>query len=186
MSYEFEDLDDFVTDDGAFEKKKKKINGKKKGNRIELELSKILNKRFGTGFSRSVGSGNRWSQVNNLPQHAKEVFSGDLVVPQGFKFVLESKGGYEGIDLNSIFTKGSTELDGFLSQVSKDAKRCGRKPILCWKKKRRPWFCVVLTEDLPQKFKYQLNYGNWSIIALEELLKLEDSFFVETTPSPSL
>jgi hypothetical protein len=178
MSYEFEDLEDFVTDEGIFNKKNKKINGKKKGNRIELELSKILNKRFGTGFSRSVGSGNRWSQVNNLPKHAQEVFSGDLVVPENFKFVLESKGGYEGIDLNSIFVKGSNELNGFLNQVLKDAKRCGRKPMLCWKKSRRPWFCVVLTSDLPQEFKYRMIYGKWSIVALEELLKLEDGFFM--------
>lgn len=181
MSYEFENLEDFVTDESLFNKSKKRINGKRKGNRIELELSKILNKRFGTGFSRSVGSGNRWSQVNNLPKHAKEVFSGDLVVPNGFKFVLESKGGYEGIDLNSVLTKGSSELDGFLTQVSKDAKRCGRKPMLCWKKKRKPWFCVVLTKDLPQEFKYRLIYGKWSIVALEEMLKLEDSFFIESS-----
>jgi Holliday junction resolvase len=178
MSYEFEDLEDFVTDDKIFNKKNKRVNGKKKGNRVELELSKILNRRFGTGFSRSVGSGNRWSQVNNLPQHAKDVFSGDLVVPENFKFVLESKGGYEGIDLNSAFVKGCTELDKFLNQVSKDAKRCGRKPMLCWKKNRKPWFCVVLTTDLPYEFRYKMIYGKWSIVALEEILKLEDGFFM--------
>jgi len=179
MSYEFEETEDFLTDEDILEKRPKKVNGKKKGNRVELELTKILNKRFGTGFSRSVGSGNRWSQVNNLPQHAKEVFSGDLVVPGGFKFVLESKGGYEGIDLNSMFVRGSSELDGFLSQVSKDARRCNRKPMLCWKKNRRPWFCVVLTEDLTHEFKYRLIYGKWSIVALEELLKLDDEFFLD-------
>lgn len=180
MDYEFEDMNDFVTDDEIFNKKNKKINGKKKGNRIELELAKILNKRFGTGFSRSVGSGNRWSQVNHLPKHARDVFSGDLVVPKDFKFVLESKGGYEGIDLNSIFIRGSAELDGFLDQASKDAKRCGRKPMLCWKKKRRPWLVVLLTDDLPRDFKYQLRYGKWSVLALEEVLKLEDEFFLSS------
>ena len=96
MSYNFEDFEDFVTDEDLLnKKKKKKVNGKKKGNRTELELTKILNKRFGTGFSRSVGSGNRWSQTNHMPKHAQEIFSGDLIAPLGFKFVLESKGGYE-------------------------------------------------------------------------------------------
>ena len=85
MSCEFEDADDFVLDD-LFKKKNKKVDGKKKGNRTELDLTKLLNNRFKTGFSRSVGSGNRWSQTNHLPKHAQDIFSGDLVVPSGFKF----------------------------------------------------------------------------------------------------
>lgn len=110
-----------------------------------LQLVKILNNRFGGGFSRSVGSGNRWSQVTHLPKHAQEVFSGDLIVPQGFKWALESKGGYQNIDLNSVFVGGSRELDGFLDQVTKDAERCGRKPMLCWKRDRKPWLAFVAT-----------------------------------------
>lgn len=178
MSFNFEDYEDFVIDDSLFNKKSKKINSKKKGNRTELELSKILNKRFGSGFSRSIGSGNRWSQAN-LPEHAKDVFSGDLVSPKEFKFVLESKGGYEDIDLNSIFIRGNKELDKFLSQATKDAKRCKKKPMLCWKKKRRPWLCAILSKDLGEnKMLYKLQYKNWTIISLEELLKLEDTFFL--------
>lgn len=178
MGYNFEEYEDFLIDENVFEKRNKKINSKKKGNRTELELTKMLNKRFGSGFSRSVGSGNRWSQVT-LPDHAKEIFSGDLVVPKDFKFVLESKGGYEDIDLNSVFIRGNKELDKFLSQVSKDAKRCKKKPMLCWKKKRRPWLCAILTKDLCENnLNYKLNYRNWTIAALEEILKFEDSFFL--------
>jgi Holliday junction resolvase len=179
MSYNFEDFEDFVTDEDFLnKKKKKKVNGKKKGNRTELELTKILNKRFGTGFSRSVGSGNRWSQTNHLPKHAQEIFSGDLIVPLGFKFVLESKGGYEDIDINGLFVRGNKELDGFLDQVSRDAKRCDKKPMLCWKKNRKPWLVAILTKDMTREFKYELRYGKWSILALEELLGLEDEFFI--------
>jgi len=177
MSHEFEDFDDFVNED-VLKPRKKKVNGKKKGNRTELELTKILNKRFGTGFSRSIGSGSRWSQTNHLPKHAQEIFSGDLVVPLGFKFVLESKGGYEDIDINSIFVKGSRELDKFLDQVSRDAQRCDKKPMLCWKKNRKPWLTAILTVDVPKKFKYELRYEKWSIVSLEELLTVDDSFFL--------
>lgn len=179
MTYEFEDFDDFVTDDDILSKKPKRINGKKKGNRTELELTKILNKRFNTqDFSRSLGSGNRWGQVDHLPKHARDVFSGDLIVPKNFKFALESKGGYDGIDINSVFLRGNTELDGFLDQALKDAKRCDRKPMLCWKRKRKPWLVGVLTQDLEGDFKYQLKYKKWSILALEEILKLSDEFFL--------
>lgn len=176
-----DDVAEFFTDD-LFEerkkRKKRKADGKKKGNRCELELVKVFNKRFGGGFSRSVGSGNRWGQVAFLPKHAQEVFSGDLIVPKGFKWALESKGGYQDIDLNSIFVDGSAELDGFLDQVMKDAERCGRRPMLCWKRDRRPWLAFVPTKELDgHSFKFCLLYQGWSAVALKELLKLTDDFF---------
>lgn len=183
MKNDFEDMDDFITDDIISKKKPKKVDGKKKGNRTELDLVKVLNARFGgEGFSRSVGSGNRWGQVNHLPQHAREVFSGDLIVPKGFKFVIESKGGYDSIDMSSVFVRGNSELDAFLDQVTSDSKRCGRKPLLCWKKTRKPWLSFVHTKDLVgHTFKYKLHYGKWSVVALEHLLKIEDDFFIELT-----
>ena len=179
----YEEDDDMLVDDilsNKVNKKKRKADGKKKGNRVELELAKLLNKRFACeDFSRAVGSGNRWGQVNHLPKHAREVFSGDLIVPKDFQFVLESKGGYDGIDLNSVFTRGNSELDNFLDQVSKDAKRCGRKPLLCWKRTRKPWLAFIHTKELTGKpFKYRLLYGKWSAIDLDKLLELEDSFFI--------
>lgn len=179
MSYEFEDYDDFNLEELS-RKRKSKINGKKKGNRVELDLSKILTKRFGQGFTRSVGSGNRWSQVKNLSEDATQVFSGDLVCPKKFKFVLESKGGYDNIDMTSIFVRGNSELDGFLEQAMKDSKRCGRKPMLCWKKTRKPWLAFLLTPELDgYEFKYKMQYGIWTCVALDHLLRLEDSFFMD-------
>ena len=49
-------------------KKSKKVNGKKKGNRTELELTKILSSRFNMPFTRSIGSGNRWGQVEKMTE----------------------------------------------------------------------------------------------------------------------
>jgi hypothetical protein len=183
MSYDFENLDDFVdVEEEIINKKgkKKKVDGKKKGNRTELDLTKVLNSRFGgSGFSRSIGSGNRWGQVNYLPKHAKDVFSGDLVVPENFKFVIESKGGYDGIDMSSIFVHGNSELDKFLDQVTKDSKRCNRKPMLCWKKTRKPWLVFIHSKELVGKsFKYKFIYGKWTGVSLELLLKLNDDFFL--------
>jgi hypothetical protein len=175
-------LDDFVMEEDFInlknKKTNKKINSKKKGNRVELELTKILNNRFESGFSRSVGSGNRWSQTQNLSENAKQIYSGDLVVPENFKFVIECKGGYDGIDLNSIFIHGNSEIDSFLDQVTLDSERCKRKPLLCWKQTRRPWLAFVLTKDLNHNFKYKLNYDKWSCIALEHLLALKNDFFL--------
>lgn len=175
----YEDSEDQFIDDILSNRRNKKINSKKKGNRNELELSKILTKRFNKGFSRSVGSGNRWSQTAYLPKHAQKVFSSDLVVPSEFKFALEVKGGYNGIDLNSIFLRGNSDLNQFLSQAYKDAKRAEKKPLLAWKKDRKPWLVFILTEDLSggEEFKYKFVYQKWTAVALDDFLKLSDDFF---------
>lgn len=180
MKHDFEEFDDFVQDDSLLaNKKKKKVNGKKKGSRTELDLTKILTKRFGQPFSRTVASGARWSQAV-LPDHAREVFSGDIVVMKGFKFVIESKGGYDSIDMSSVFTHGNSELDSFLNQATNDSKRCNRKPMMCWKKTRKPWLAFILTQELAGKeFEYSMKYREWTAVALDNLLKLEDSFFIE-------
>lgn len=176
MSNEFEE--DFIIDD-IFTKKTKKIDGKKKGNRTELQLTKVLSSRFGLAFSRTVSSGARWSQTN-LSEEAKNIFSGDLVVCKGFKYCIESKGGYDSIDINSAFLNGNKEIDLFLEQVTNDSNRCGRKPMLCWKKTRKPWLVFIHSKELSNfTFEYLLTYNKWSAIALDHLLKLEDKFFIE-------
>ena len=51
--------------------------------------------------------------------------------------------------------------------------------MLCWKKTRKPWLVFVHSEELDDKdFKYKLLYGKWACVSLEQLLKLEDNFFL--------
>jgi hypothetical protein len=176
----FDDLDNTYHIE-KFKNKKKKVDGGKKGKRVEREIVGILNERFShlenKTFSRSVGSGNRWGQVKNLPSHAKETLTGDLCCPEGFKFVIESKGGYNKIDLNSIFETGNTELDNFLQQVTDDSKRCGKIPLLVWKRDRRPWLAFMRTEDITGDYAYKITYREWTCVPIKELLKLADDFF---------
>jgi hypothetical protein len=78
------------------------------------------------------------------------------------------------------FVLGNSEIDGFLDQAMSDSKRCGRKPIMCWKKTRKPWLAFVLTNELSDhEFKYSMKYGKWTAVALEHLLKLGDDFFFD-------
>ena len=172
--------EDFFVDDvlSDMKNKKKKVDGKRKGNRTERNVVKVLNDRFGTGFSRSIGSGNRWSQTSHLPKHAQDVFSGDLVCPQNFSFCIESKGGYDDIDVHGFFNEGNSQIDEFIKQAELDSERCGRKPLLIWKKNRKPYLAFIKESDLPhKKFNYYMNYKNYIIVNLEELMKLEDGFF---------
>lgn len=172
--------DDYFIEDvlNQLNKKKKKIDGKRKGNRTERNVVKVLNERFGTGFSRSIGSGNRWSQTNHLPKHAQDVFSGDLVVPENFAFCIESKGGYDDIDVHGFFDDGNSQIDEFIKQAEQDALRCNRKPLLIWKKNRKPFLVFVRSCDLPSNnFKFFMNYKNYVILNLNDFLQLQDDFF---------
>jgi hypothetical protein len=165
----------------------KKIKSGKKGKRVELEVVKDLNDRFSRilsnnaswgRFSRSVGSGNRWGQNVHLSKTARNIYSGDIVCPDNFQFTLESKGGYNDIDLCSVFGGRQSELDSFLEQAEADAERCGRKPMLLWKKDRKPRVAFLKSPDMPSRqFACTMVYGKWTAVSFEELLKEEDGFF---------
>jgi Holliday junction resolvase len=182
-------MDDLEVEDlfNNDEPSKKKINGKKKGNRVELELCKMLTKRFGKEFSRSVGSGNRWSQVKNMPDHAKTALLGDLCPPTGFKWVIECKGGYDDdVDFSSILYEGSSRVNEFIKQSGKDAEQSGRKPLICWKRSRKPWAAILRKEDVDLSlFKYYIHYQEWTVVALEKLLLAysDDEYWFEANQS---
>lgn len=162
--------------------KNKKVDGKAKGNRTELQLCKLLSNHFGEEFSKAPGSGARWSQVAFLPEHAKKTLTGDVCVPENFKWVIESKGGYENdIDLNSVCDGGISRIDTFIEQSSRDAGYCGRKPMICWKRSRKPWLAMILLSDLSPYdesiFLYRIHYREWIMLPLEDLLKFTNKKF---------
>jgi hypothetical protein len=169
---------------------KKKINGCRKGKSVERHLCKLLNEFFGqdANFSRSVGSGNRWSQVN-LSKQAKQVYSGDICVPEDFKWVIESKGGYEDdMEIANAVDGSLPQLNKFIEQVSRDAEYTGRKPILCWKRNRKPWLACIRFEDFPStgiefpcRLHYNYNDDPWVMVSLDKLLKETDrAYWFET------
>lgn len=173
---------------------KKKKNSKAKGNRVELKLCKLLHTHFGQPFERSVGSGNRWAQVRVLTQAAKEVFIGDICAPEGFRWVIECKGGYEDkIDLNNL-GQPIAQLDTFIKQSMDDAVRAGRLPIIVWKRSRKPWVAMIKKTDLhdpevavryDEEFRYRTYYDGWVILPLEPLLLMTpDEFWFERKSNP--
>ena len=170
-------MDDFFVDD-ITEERPKRMNTGKKGKRVERELCKVFNTRFMKGFSRTVGSGNRWSQSAHLTKEAMQVYTGDLVCPAGFKFCIESKGGYDDVDLSLTFLSGHAQLDEFIKQSKHESQSCGRKPLICWKRSRRPWLAIIQTEDLPNlNWPYRFIYNDWSMVALDLLLDLPDDYW---------
>ena len=177
--FEFMEVDDLSK---KKEKPKKKVDGKSKGDRTELHLCKLLADHFGEVFSRALGSGSRDKQVN-LPDHAKKALSGDICVPEFFKWIIECKGGYEDdMDAWNIVDGQLTQLDKFIEQVSRDADYTKRKAILCWKRNRKPWVAGIksvdlLGVDLAKEFPCRIIYGEWVLISLEKLLSVTSRDF---------
>lgn len=178
-------MEDFFVDD-ILVVKKKKIKSGIKGKGQERQICKILNARFADllsknpkmgNFQRSVGSGNRYAQAN-LSQVATNLYSGDIIC-DGFNFVIESKSGYD-IDFITAFG-GNKKIDVFLDQVSGDSERCGRKPLLIYKKDRMQ--ALAFLKVLPvEKFEYKMFYRDWIVVLLEDLLKvMPDEFFFNIT-----
>lgn len=146
-----------------------RIDSRQKGNRVERDLCKILAERLGGSFSRTVGSGNRWSQAE-MNRSAAGVFSGDICVPDDFRWTIECKGGY--VDaLNPLPGGRSVTIDGFIAQATSDAERCGRLPMVAWKRDRRPWLVMVRVADLSDGgFDSVLTYRGWAILTLSDLI----------------
>lgn len=180
MDEEDLDIDNILND--KRKKRKKKIDGKAKGDRTELGLCKLLTDHFGEPFSKALGSGSRGKQVN-LPEYAKKSLSGDVCVPENFKWVIESKGGYEEeMDSWRIVDGKLPQLDEFIKQVSGDAKDCQRKPIICWKRNRKSWLACILLKDLgptlkEQDFPNRIHYGDWIVIPFDKLLEITEKSF---------
>jgi hypothetical protein len=175
------EIENVLANHEAEKKKKKKVNSGDKGDRTERALCKLLSERFGADFERSVGSGNRWKQVKSLSESSKNVLVGDIVCPDGFAWVLESKGGYEGkVDFHSLFLKGNATIDSFIEQVMADVERCKKQPMILYKRNLRQWIAFVPTALLPTgiEFDYSLNYRDWTAVALEKLLEAPDEYFL--------
>lgn len=155
---------------------KKKINSKKKGNRIELDLARILSERFNRKFKRAPMSG-AWGTFNrgqDIREDAMEILSGDLICPKDFKFAVESKSRSD-FNFWDMLNKETQhlEIDDWIWQVEEDARANSRIPLLYVKINNKKPF-VLFPKEL-----YETNfiYNGYSILRFDYFLKLEDKFF---------
>jgi len=164
------EVDDVLSNDGRRKRKKSKSKGK----RGELALVKLLNERFDTqAFSRVVGSGNRWSQVECVSKD----YIGDIICPANFRFAIECKCGYQEVDTYAAIQGPVAALDSFLTQAEEDAKRSNRQPLLCWKKDRQSWLGFTKSNLLEENIEYQIKYRDWTGTGLSRLFLLPNDFF---------
>ena len=156
-----------------------KINAKKKGNRGELELVKILCERFGEGkFKRTPSSGGFVGGANrafsgNLTEAQKQAFASDIIAPENFKFSIEHKFYKNPFTIFDLENK-SSDINNWFEQVSGDAAFAGKEPLLIVKyngKKR-----IVFSRELVD-VNYILETKGWYCYWLDDLIKIENSFW---------
>lgn len=178
------DEEDFDIDDilGNLNKKqsRKKNTSKKKGNRGENALCDVLEARFpGSNFARVLGSGNRGKQVT-LSEEIRGAFTGDIMCPSNFKWVVECKYGYQDHEFMGFFEGGHKLVDEWMVKAQREGDYIHKQPILCWRKPRQPWL-AFLPEKLIKglKFDYKMCYRDWSFVLLTKLLEQPDSYWFQ-------
>jgi len=161
---------------------KKRINSKKKGNRAELELTKIFNARFeGENFKRTPSSGaifgasNR-SRAKNVNEEIISTLAGDIMCPLNFKYSIEHKA-YESASFWDLFNESSNLVKWF-KQVETDSSFSNKLPMLIVKYNRKKRICFI-KEKLNKLDKYFFEKDGWYCYFLEDVLKEDDKFFFE-------
>jgi hypothetical protein len=172
------------------------MNSKKKGNRGELELVHILEKRFGEGkFKRTPSSGAYTGGKNrdgaqNLPWEAKITLVSDLITPANFRFVLEHKF-YGDVSFWDLFLDKS-KWNEWVEQVEGDAGFVNKEPLLVIKYNRHNRIALIRPKlilnnrSVREFFRWYPTPKNidqqsqWSVIYFEDLIKLPDEFWFES------
>jgi hypothetical protein len=129
--------DDLNLDDvpeSPFEKDKKKINSKKKGNRWELQTCKMFGSAFDDEFRRVPMSGGFVGGKNKFRNYfvnedAQSQLTGDIITPAWFPFIVECKNYADSPKIHNLLSIGDKDLDDWVKQA-KDEARTAKKDWL--------------------------------------------------------
>lgn len=155
-------------------KKKKRINSKKKGGNAELEIVHILRDHFNNqDFARvGVSSGAR-TKNSKLPVESLEFYSGDIITPSKFLYSVEVKCGYSDVSITTI----NKTIDSFIEQVEQDARISNKLPLILFKQNRKPWLAMIKEEY--KRCQSYVKYKDYYIYDLKELFEKKENWFEE-------
>lgn len=170
---------------------KKRKQSKPKGNRFELEISKLMTEQLAPlKFIRSPQSGARVGGINFkkfgalYSQDSLNIFVGDVVctneteVGLTFKCNIECKS-YGAADGFNLIMLGSSKIFGWMEESEVDAAKTDKTPVIIFKWNRTQTF--VASPNLPEECtKMILNRQEKSPIKiglLDDALKIKDFWF---------
>jgi len=181
MNIEEEFLTQIIPDKQRTKKRTK--NSKRKGNKGEYDLVKILKERFPDKiWSRTFGSGAYTGGLNAghaklLNEDQKLLFVSDVRCPKEFKFTIEHKN-YEKIDFYDLFNK-SSNLFSWYEQAEADAKLLNKSPLLVVKTNHHKRIVFVKIDAAPKTLKPVFVHEGRCCYWLEDLLTLPNEYFFE-------
>ncbi|AXH72724.1 MAG: hypothetical protein [Caudoviricetes sp.] len=168
--------------------KKKKVNGKKKGNSYEREISNKFSERFKevTGieksFRRNTDSGSFFGGQNKTRTEQYDLNNacfGDIMTPVNFKFTLECKSYHSAPTVASILKHNIKNWDEWIEQSESDAESANKKQFLVVKYNNIPEM-VIIKDDLTHLgVNYAIQYHEYKVYNLNDILQLPDDFFFE-------
>ena len=174
--------------------KKKKVNGKAKGNGYENKIAKVFSTTFAPlQFRRSQSSGAILGGQNEkyLDQYSFEVkraFIGDVVptnesdkdVPD-FNFSVECKFYKDVENLEHLITKKS-KVYLWIEEARVDAAKLNQQPLLVFKFNRTSdYVAVTSTQSFPTGVEYLQLLDGTKIALLDEVIKHIDWWISEKT-----
>ena len=153
-----------------------------KGNAAELELAKILTKRFDVPFARVGASSGARVKNTKLPSNAVSVMAGDIIIPDGFRFgTFEVKSRKHAIN----YRAQNKTLDDIIDQAENDAVLAGKPPLVCIKTNRLGWDVLIPVDVFDHGARlgdYFVRYGSYLVYRLDVLLdSTHDHFWFSKT-----
>jgi hypothetical protein len=143
------DLDDVPESPFDNEKNKKRINSKKKGNRWELQVCKILGSAFDDEFRRVPMSGGFVGGRNKfrnyfVNENAQSQLTGDIITPEWFPFIIECKNYNDSPKIHNLLSIGDKDLDDWVRQAKDEAKTAKKDWLIIFNMtSKRKNFAVV-------------------------------------------
>ena len=167
-----------------------RVNSKKKGNRWELQLTKILGEIFGDEFRRVPMSGAFCGGINrfrnqSVNQDAKNALTGDLIVPTWFPFSVEAKNYEDSPKMHNLLSIGDKDLDKWIEQAKEESKMSKRDWIVIFNitSKRRSFVAVdykKFLEVTKSSLSSSIVYKDTIIFDMEDFLnKMAIYYFPE-------
>lgn len=159
--------------------RKKGINSKKKGNSFELQIAKLLTKRFGKKFQRTFFSGaftggTNVSRSETMTEEQKLMVVGDINVPKEFLFSIECKARKEAAFWD-LFNK-SSEIFQWFNQAINDANKVKKFPMIIVKYNNKEPLCFTPVNFETHKY-FMIDI--WNCFLLKDVLALQDKYFFE-------
>ena len=156
------------------------VQSKAKGNRVEREFAKLFTDRFKQTFRRVPASGAHGTQIANtdIREDAKEILTGDLICPKGFRFSIEIKSRKEFNFWDLLNRETKCEIHEWIEQAENEARVSRKDFLIIAKINNRKPFVVFDAAKIGLGLASHLLFNNgYGIIRLDNFLELPDTFF---------